>query len=197
MASPDEVSTKARFILKDQVALLRPVRAKSAQTDTSGSGLISLLLGDDRKYTENCQSLLNANNASLNLSPETSIDTFMRVTTENSKDRLLWTQRLASVDLFTKFYLPFIYDGSNHPSRWQDKPLMWMRTSSHEQPLIRDESLIMLVQCPSIAPLLNTVADICTKHTDALNAFNNERAGSQTPPPGENLATLSPLGHLV
>lgn len=116
MPSPDEVSIKARFIPRDQVALLRAVRAKSAQADTSRSGLLSFLPEDDRKNTETCQSLLNANNISLDLSPETIIDTILRVMTKSSKDGLLRARRLAWVDLLTRFYLPFIYDGPNHPS---------------------------------------------------------------------------------
>lgn len=72
-----------------------------------------------------------------------------------------------------------------------------MQTSSHEQPLLRDVSLIMLVHCPFLAPLWNTVADICSEHAEALNAVSNVRVKSQASFLEENSVNPSTPGHHV
>lgn len=185
-AFSDDVSTSARFIVRNWVALLRVVTTKSAETDASGPCLIPFLPGGDLVYDKSCQSLLNTNKSSVTLSPATTIDTFMRVMTENSRDQLLWTRRLAWIHHLTRFHLPFIYDYLTPPSHWQDKPLRLMQTNLQEKPNLWEESLIMLVQCPSLTPLCNTVVEICSKHSDTLNTVNDVRASPLAPPPAEN-----------
>ena len=135
LTTNDAETINGRKRLAFQIALLRWARKKDRKEKQW------LAHVDDTKYLEDCSAILLDQGAAPTLPQDARIDQYLQQIMGDNQHEVRQAVITAKMDLYTRAFLPHLYDTSPRPSTWHGIHINWMESPDNTTACLDDKTL--------------------------------------------------------